>query len=152
MGRVFFCVRRMGTRPASCRTSRALRLCSIRGKLHFFADNAGGVVKGVRTQIGVVNARDGGEYGISLIAENGRNAAALRVQQNNSAIWNDAFQIVNASGSIIARIRAADGAISDHWATGQRRWGWAERLLQGTSRTTSVALNTLNGEIPSSRP
>lgn len=77
----------------------------------FSADSAGAVVKSVNLQMGVVNPRDGGEYGYNAQAVNGTNlTAAFRANNYSTATWADFFQAVDASGSVLARIRGSDGA------------------------------------------
>jgi hypothetical protein len=77
----------------------------------FSADASGNPINGVRTQIGVVNPRDGGSFGFSAIAENSSNTAAFRAQSDGSATWTHAFEIVNSSGSVIGYI-GGDGTVA----------------------------------------
>lgn len=76
------------------------------------ADAAGAVIKAVNIQAGVVNPRDGGEYGYIAQATNGTNlTAGFTSLETGSATWGNAFQHVNAAGQTIWYVRAADGAM-----------------------------------------
>lgn len=75
------------------------------------ADSLGNALKAVNLQMGVVNSRDGGEYGYNAQAITGTNlTAAFRAASLGSASWTDFFQGVDSNGSVIAEIRASDGA------------------------------------------
>lgn len=75
------------------------------------ADNLGNAIKAVNLQMGVVNSRDGGEYGYNAQAVTGAGlTAAFRAASLGSASWADFFQGVDSSGTVIAEIRASDGA------------------------------------------
>lgn len=78
----------------------------------FAADEAGRPVRAVRTQLGVVNPRDGGEYGLVLEAADGKQlAAGLRIASLGAATWKNYFEAIAPSGESVAYIRGRDGAI-----------------------------------------
>lgn len=77
----------------------------------FSADSSGAVIKAINTSIGVVNSRDGGEYGFNVQSNAGTGlTAAFRAAHNPGSSFTDWFQGVDESGNVLARIRAADGA------------------------------------------
>ncbi len=77
----------------------------------FAADEHGKPVRAVRTQLGVVNSRDGGEFGLLAIAEDGEHlSAAVRAADSGHANWRNYFEAVNSSGAPVAYIRGRDGA------------------------------------------
>jgi len=77
----------------------------------FSADVSGAVIKAINTSIGVVNSRDGGEYGFNVQSNAGTGlTAAFRAAHNPGSSFTDWFQGVDESGTVLARIRAADGA------------------------------------------
>lgn len=76
------------------------------------ADSAGAVVKAVNVQLGVVNSRDGGEYGLIAQATTGTSlSAGISIRESGSATWSRAFEVVNAASSTKWYVRAADGAM-----------------------------------------
>lgn len=77
----------------------------------FMADAAGTPTKAVNTQIGVINSRDGGEYGVIAHAAIGANlVAGFLALESGSATWADWFKAVRADGTVMANIRGSDGA------------------------------------------
>jgi hypothetical protein len=73
-------------------------------------DSTGAVIRGVNTQIGVVNPRDGGEYGFIANAANHTNlTAAFRAANLGTANWADFFQAVNSSGTVLSRVDGNGG-------------------------------------------
>lgn len=80
--------------------------------LTFAADSDGQPTRAVRTQLGVVNPRDGGEYGLVLQAEKGDGlSAGLRIASIGPATWTNFIEAVNPAGETLVSIRAGDGAI-----------------------------------------
>lgn len=80
--------------------------------LTFAADPGGLPVRAVRTQLGVVNSRDGGEYGLVLQAAEGKElSAGLRIASVNDANWTNFIEAVSPAGETLALIRGRDGAI-----------------------------------------
>lgn len=78
----------------------------------FSADAAGRPLRAVRTQLGVVNPRDGGEYGLVLQAADGNGlSAGLRIASIGAASWKNYLEAVNPAGESVAIIRGSDGAI-----------------------------------------
>lgn len=76
------------------------------------ADATGAVIKAVNIQAGVVNPRDGGEYGYIAQATNGTDlTAGFTSLETGSATWGNAFQHVNAAGQTLWYVRAADGVM-----------------------------------------
>lgn len=68
-------------------------------------DRTGGIIKGVNVQIGVVNPRDGGEYGFVANGVKGAGlTSAFRAQATGPASWTDFFTGLNSSGEVLARI------------------------------------------------
>ncbi len=77
----------------------------------FAADEAGRPLRAVRTQLGVVNPRDGGEYGLVLQAADGNGlSAGLRIASIGPATWKNYLEVVDPAGVDVAKIRGADGA------------------------------------------
>lgn len=78
----------------------------------FAADQAGRAMRGVRTQLGVVNSRDGGEFGLLVQAENGSDlTSGLRIASLGSATWKNYLEAIDPAGKSVAYIRGSDGAI-----------------------------------------
>lgn len=78
----------------------------------FAADAAGRPARAVRTQLGVVNPRDGGEFGLLVQAADGdRLSAGLRIASLGKATWNNYLEAVSPTGETVAAIRGEDGAI-----------------------------------------
>ena len=78
----------------------------------FSADQAGRPIRAVRTQLGVVNARDGGEFGLLLQAEHGADlSAGLRIASLGTATWKNYLEIVSPTGELVTAFRGADGAM-----------------------------------------
>lgn len=78
----------------------------------FAADDAGRPVRAVRTQLGVVNPRDSGEYGLVLQAANGDQlSAGIRIASLGTATWRNYLEAVSPTGESVAYIRGSDGAI-----------------------------------------
>lgn len=78
----------------------------------FAADSRGRPLRAVRTQLGVVNARDGGEYGLVLQAADGHQlTAGLRIASIGDANWRNYLEAVSPTGEQVAYIRGSDGAI-----------------------------------------
>lgn len=78
----------------------------------FSADERGTPVRAVRTQLGVVNSRDGGEFGLLAIAADGDElTAGIRVTDTANGHWHNAFEVLDDSGATVAAIRARDGAL-----------------------------------------
>ena len=78
----------------------------------FAADAEGRPTRAVRTQLGVVNARDGGEYGMVLQAADGNHlSAGLRIASLGSSTWLNYLEAVSPTGETVASIRGSDGAI-----------------------------------------
>jgi hypothetical protein len=78
----------------------------------FAADAAGQPVRAVRTQLGVVNPRDGGEFGLVLQAADGdRLSAGMRIASLGKSTWENYLEAVSPSGETVAAIRGEDGAI-----------------------------------------
>jgi len=73
----------------------------------------GATDRGVRTQIGVVNARDGGEYGAVLLAEHGKDLlTGLRIASAaGSSNWKKFLEFVSPSGEALLTVTGNDGAI-----------------------------------------
>lgn len=77
----------------------------------FAADRQGTPTRAVRTQLGVVNPRDGGEFGLLLQAAEGNElAAGLRITSMGTATWKNYLEAVGPTGESIAYIRGSDGA------------------------------------------
>jgi hypothetical protein len=77
----------------------------------FDANSSGTPVKAVNLQWGVVNGRDGGEYGLVAQATIGSNlTAAVLALESGSATWEAALKAVRADGSVSAYVRMQDGA------------------------------------------
>ncbi|MEO8721916.1 MAG: hypothetical protein ABI395_00100 [Sphingobium sp.] len=77
----------------------------------FAADSRGLPLRAVRTQLGVVNARDGGEYGLVLQAADGHQlTAGLRIASIGDASWKNYLEAVSPTGEQVAYIRGSDGA------------------------------------------
>ena len=78
----------------------------------FAADAAGNPVRAIRTQLGVINSRDGGEYGLVLQAADGdRLSAGLRIASSGRATWKNYIEAVSSTGVRVASIRGSDGAV-----------------------------------------
>ena len=78
----------------------------------FAADAAGQPARAVRTQLGVVNPRDGGEFGLVLQAADGdRLSAGLRIASLGKATWKNYLEAVSPTGETVAAIRGNDGAL-----------------------------------------
>jgi hypothetical protein len=78
----------------------------------FAADVRGNAVRGVRTQLGVVNPRDGGEFGLIVQAADGAGlSAGLRIASLGGASWKNYLEAISPSGEAVATIRGSDGAI-----------------------------------------
>jgi hypothetical protein len=78
----------------------------------FSADAASRPVRAVRTQLGVVNSRDGGEYGLVLQAADGKQlSAGMRIASVGEATWKNYLEAVSPTGETVASIRGSDGAI-----------------------------------------
>lgn len=78
----------------------------------FAADDQGRPTRAVRAQLGVVNSRDGGEYGLVLQAANGdRLGAGLRIASLGAASWENYLEAISPTGERVAYIRGDDGAI-----------------------------------------
>lgn len=78
----------------------------------FAADAAGQPKRGVRTQLGVVNPRDGGEFGLILQGADGdRLTAGLRIMTLGNATWHNYLEAIDPEGKTVAAIRGSDGAI-----------------------------------------
>lgn len=78
----------------------------------FAADGQGRPTRAVRTQLGVVNSRDGGEFGLVLLAANGnRLGAGLRIASLGTASWENYLEAISPMGERVAYIRGDDGAI-----------------------------------------
>ncbi|AIT82834.1 hypothetical protein [Novosphingobium pentaromativorans] len=78
----------------------------------FAADATGQPKRAVRTQLGVVNPRDGGEFGLILQAADGdRLSAGLRIASLGNATWNNYLEAIDSKGKAVAVIRGNDGAI-----------------------------------------
>lgn len=81
----------------------------------FAADDHGRAVRGVRTQLGVVNPRDGGEYGLVLQAEDGDQlSAGLRIASIKKAGWKNYVEMIDRNGEAVFYVRANDSAIVGH--------------------------------------
>jgi hypothetical protein len=81
----------------------------------FAADNQGRAARGVRTQLGVVNPRDGGEYGLVLQAEDGDQlSAGLRIASIKKAGWKNYVEMIDRNGEAVFYVRADDSAIVGH--------------------------------------
>lgn len=78
----------------------------------FSANDTGHPVRAVRTQLGVVNSRDGGEYGLVLQAADGKQlSAGMRIASVGDATWKNYLEAVSPTGETVASIRGSDGAI-----------------------------------------
>ena len=78
----------------------------------FAADSQGRPTRAVRTQLGVINPRDGGEYGLVLQAADGNQlAAGLRIASLGTATWKNYLEVVSTTGESVVYIRGSDGAI-----------------------------------------
>ncbi|MFC3698541.1 hypothetical protein ACFOOJ_13995 [Sphingobium xenophagum] len=78
----------------------------------FVANDQGQPVRGVRTQLGVVNPRDGGEYGLVLQASEGIGlSAGLRIASLNKANWKNYFELIDQDGNAALYVRADNGAM-----------------------------------------
>lgn len=78
----------------------------------FAADAAGQPKRAVRTQLGVVNPRDGGEFGLILQAADGnRLSAGLRIASLGKATWNNYLEALDPKGETVVAIRGNDGAL-----------------------------------------
>ena len=78
----------------------------------FSADERGDPIRAVRTQLGVVNSRDGGEFGLLAIAADGDDlTAGIRVADSPKGRWRNALEVIDAKGATVAAVRARDGAI-----------------------------------------
>lgn len=78
----------------------------------FAANDKGQPVRGVRTQLGVVNPRDGGEYGLVLQASEGSElSAGLRIASLNKANWKNYFELIDQDGNAALYVRANNGAM-----------------------------------------
>lgn len=78
----------------------------------FAANDQGQPVRGVRTQLGVVNPRDGGEYGLVLQASEGNKlSAGLRIASLNKANWKNYFELIDPDGNAAMYVRADNGAM-----------------------------------------
>jgi len=78
----------------------------------FAADEHGRPLRGVRTQLGVVNPRDGGEFGLLLQAADGSQlSAGVRIMSLGTASWKNYLEAVSPTGESVAYIRGSDGAI-----------------------------------------
>jgi hypothetical protein len=78
----------------------------------FAANNQGQPVRGVRTQLGVVNPRDGGEYGLVLQASEGSAlSAGLRIASLNKANWKNYLELIDQDGNAALYVRADNGAM-----------------------------------------
>jgi hypothetical protein len=78
----------------------------------FAADGQGRPTRAVRTQLGVINSRDGGEFGLILQAANGnRLGAGLRIASLGTATWENYLEAISPTGERVAYIRGDDGAI-----------------------------------------
>ena len=78
----------------------------------FAANDQGQPVRGVRTQLGVVNSRDGGEYGLVLQASEGKGlSAGLRIASLNKANWKNYFELIDQDGNAALYVRADNGAM-----------------------------------------
>lgn len=77
----------------------------------FSADAAGAPIKAINTQIGVVNPRDGGEFGIVVNAATGTGlTAGFRASEIGSSSWAAPYQYSNSSGTVLWYVRGGDGA------------------------------------------
>ncbi len=87
----------------------------------FAADGHKQPQRAVRTQLGVVNARDGGEYGLVLQAEQGdKLSAGIRVAATRAGTWSRYFEAIDSDGRTVAAISGKDGAVeSDSFAPWQ---------------------------------
>lgn len=78
----------------------------------FAADGQGRPTRAVRTQLGVVNSRDGGEFGLILQAANGKRlGAGLRIASLGTASWENYLEAISPTGERVAYIRGDNGAI-----------------------------------------
>lgn len=78
----------------------------------FAADITGKPKRAVRTQLGVVNPRDGSEFGLVLQAADGDHlSAGLRIASLGEATWNNFLEAIDPEGRTVAAIRGNDGAI-----------------------------------------
>jgi len=78
----------------------------------FSTDGGANPARAVRTQLGVVNSRDGGEYGLVLQAADGKElSAGMRIASVGNATWKNYLEAVNPIGETVVSIRGSDGAI-----------------------------------------
>ncbi|KQM18291.1 hypothetical protein ASE49_08690 [Novosphingobium sp. Leaf2] len=77
----------------------------------FSADAEGRPIRAVRTQLGVVNPRDGGEFGLLVQASEGqRLTAGLRIASLGTANWANYLEAISPAGETVAAVRGSDGA------------------------------------------
>lgn len=76
------------------------------------ANSAGIPSHALDVQIGVIDSRDGGQYGINASAEIGSNlTAAFRAADLAGASWADYFQAVNIAGEVCFQVLSQTGII-----------------------------------------
>ena len=71
----------------------------------FSSDAKGAPLSGVRTQLGVVNSRDGGAYGLVVSGTEGAGlTSALLLRNSGSATWKSFIEVANASNTVTFRV------------------------------------------------
>lgn len=117
----------------------------------FSADSTGTPVKGVRTQTGVINNRDGGEFGFLTNAEKGTNlTAGVMVQSTpgTGATWQYLYKGLNPDAVRVFSVSGITGAIHSGDPS-----GWLETYRPnalGLAQIAGVSVG-MNGVLGASR-
>ncbi|WP_428332604.1 hypothetical protein [Novosphingobium sp.] len=83
--------------------------------LTYSVDSQNRQQRAVRTQLGVVNPRDGSEYGLAILAERGMGlSAGIRVAASPPGSWKRYLEAVDNSGKVVAAIAGDDGGMESN--------------------------------------